>query len=69
MKRFVINLFSMIVILSGSLILTVPTNGLLAQSPDQIKEVETRCGSCSTTDPNKCCRTKMFKRCEIYICN
>lgn len=68
MKRIVINFVSLVIIVSGSLILSSPTNGMFLFPNEQIEE-ETRCGSCVTTDPNKCCKTKIFKRCEIYLCD
>ncbi len=67
MKRLMINITACLIITTGGLMLTFQPSELFGKSNDQIEE--TRCGSCSTPDPNKCCRTKIFKRCEIYICN
>lgn len=66
MKRLIVNIVAFLVIISGSLVLSTQSMGMLTNSTVQIKK--TKCGSCSTTDPDKCCKTKIFKRCEIYLC-
>jgi len=65
-KRAIINIFAFLIIVVGSISLTNTSNANLITSPEPVEE--TTCGECSTTDPNKCCKTKLFGRCEIFTC-